>query len=143
MDVKLSCKQHTSAIRQVHNIKPIRFVYRMDFQIDQSNEERSPVASTIDPSPMSKSDLQPGISRSKSSSSVQWHITSMSNTVSGYLSSHSYFGEMYIAFFNLDTRPKIYLQLRDCGAQVADFKGQGLDTIDHLQQSARRASRDR
>lgn len=27
----------------------------------------------------------------------------MSNTVSGYPSSHSYFGEMYIAFFNRDT----------------------------------------
>ena len=54
MDVKLSWEQHTLAIRQVRNIKPIRFVHRMEFQIDQSNEERSPVASTIDPSPISK-----------------------------------------------------------------------------------------
>ena len=116
MEVKLSCEQHTMAISQVHDIKLIRFVYRMEFQIDQSNEERSPVASTIDLSPISRMICSVGISRAKSSSSVQWHIISMSNTVSGYPSSHSYFGKMYIAFFILDIRLKIYLQLRDCGS---------------------------
>ena len=43
MDVKLSWEQHTLAIRPVRDIKPIRFVYGMEFQIDQ-----------VDPSPISK-----------------------------------------------------------------------------------------
>jgi hypothetical protein len=92
----------------------------MEFQIDRSNEERSPVASTINQSVSNiKSDLEHGALGFRAQnlpSLVQWHITSMHNAVSAYPSSHSYFGFDIHSTFNLDTGLKAHLQLPDCGS---------------------------